>query len=389
MTALSLLFVAVCISLITAESSVYFREQFEDGDTWRSRWVESKHKSDYGKFVLSAGKFYGDAEKDKGLQSSQDAHFYALSSRFADFSNKDQPLVIQFSVKHEQSIDCGGGYIKLFPSDLKQEDMHGDSTYNIMFGPDICGPGTKKVHVIFNYKGKNHLINKDIRCKDDEYTHLYTLIVNPDNTYEVKIDNKKVESGSLEEDWDFLPPKKIKDPEAKRPDDWDEREKIDDPDDKKPEVRTVSLLFVHKPNRFCLLFVTKQMNFKPLFGINMHRSPSKLVHALDFLHLKNSCSDIKYKIIYSLLILSLSVCFCRTGTKPRTSLILMPRSLMTGTMRWMGSGSRPWSPIQNTRVSGNPARLTILLTRGNGCTLRLITRSTPLTTKSINTIASE
>ncbi len=28
--------------------------------------MESKHKSDYGKFVLTAGKFYGDAEKDKG-----------------------------------------------------------------------------------------------------------------------------------------------------------------------------------------------------------------------------------------------------------------------------------------------------------------------------------
>lgn len=88
--------------------------------------------------------------------------------------------------------------------------------------------------------------------QDDEYSHLYTLIVNPDNTYEVKIDNKKVESGSLEEDWDFLPPKKIKDPEAKKPEDWDEREKIDDPDDKKPEVRTVSLFFVQKPNRSCL-----------------------------------------------------------------------------------------------------------------------------------------
>lgn len=82
--------------------------------------------------------------------------------------------------------------------------MHGDSTYNIMFGesgwllglclfhvfhshinalwnqiltlvivrsgPDICGPGTKKVHVIFNYKGKNHLINKDIRCKVRHYS---------------------------------------------------------------------------------------------------------------------------------------------------------------------------------------------------------------------------
>lgn len=53
-------------------------------------------------------------------------------------------------------------------------------------GPDICGPGTKKVHVIFSYKGKNLLINKDIRCKDDIYTNLYTLIVNPDNTYKVR-----------------------------------------------------------------------------------------------------------------------------------------------------------------------------------------------------------
>lgn len=57
-----------------------------------------------------------------------------MSSRFDDFSNQGQPLVIQFTVKHEQSIDCGGGYIKLFPSDLNQEDMHGDSVYNIMFG---------------------------------------------------------------------------------------------------------------------------------------------------------------------------------------------------------------------------------------------------------------
>ena len=32
-------------------------------------------------------------------------------------------------------------------------------------GPDICGPGTKKVHVIFGYKGKNHLVKKEIRCK--------------------------------------------------------------------------------------------------------------------------------------------------------------------------------------------------------------------------------
>lgn len=49
-----------------------------------------------------------------GIQTSEDAKFYALSAKFdQSFSNKDKELVIQFSVKHEQSIDCGGGYVKV------------------------------------------------------------------------------------------------------------------------------------------------------------------------------------------------------------------------------------------------------------------------------------
>ena len=156
------------------------------------------------------------------------------------FFHRDKPLVIQFTVKHEQNIDCGGGYIKLFDCKLDQADMHGESPYNIMFGPDICGPGTKKVHVIFEHKGKNHLIKKDIRCKDDVFTHLYTLIVNTDGTYEVLIDNESAQTGSLTDDWDFLPPKKIKDPEAKKPDDWVDQAKLDDPEDAKPEVSNLA-----------------------------------------------------------------------------------------------------------------------------------------------------
>lgn len=230
-------FAALCalLAALTVDGTVYFKEQFLDGDGWKSRWVESKHKSDYGEWKLSAGKFYGDAELDKGLQTSEDARFYALSHRFDPFSNEGKPLVIQFTVKHEQKIDCGGGYVKIFPADMDQAEMHGESQYYIMFGPDICGYSTKKVHVIFHYKGQNHLIKKDIRCRDDEFTNLYTLILNPDQTYEVRINTEKVESGSLEEDWDFLPPKKIKDPEAKKPADWDDQDKIDDPEDTKPE----------------------------------------------------------------------------------------------------------------------------------------------------------
>ncbi|VDK57156.1 unnamed protein product [Anisakis simplex] len=226
----------VLAALLAAVSAkVYFKEEFLD-DSWEQRWVQSKHKDDYGKFKLTAGKFYGDAQKDKGIQTSQDAKFYSIGAKFpTKFTNKGKTTVIQFSVKHEQNIDCGGGYVKVMASDVDLEDFHGETPYNVMFGPDICGPGTKKVHVIFSYKGKNHLIKKDIRCKDDEMTHLYTLILSPDNTYEVQIDGEKAEGGELEADWDFLPAKKIKDPDAKKPEDWDENEYIDDPEDEKPE----------------------------------------------------------------------------------------------------------------------------------------------------------
>lgn len=57
-----------------------------------------------------------------------------MSKKFAPFSNKGKPLVVQFIVKHEQNIDCGGGYVKIFDCKLDQKDMHGETPYEIMFG---------------------------------------------------------------------------------------------------------------------------------------------------------------------------------------------------------------------------------------------------------------
>lgn len=227
--------IALLLAIVSVvQCTIHFEEKFDD----LTKWVQSTSRKteERGEMKLTAGKFYGDEKKDQGMQTSQDARFYQYSAKLEKpFSNEGKSLVLQFSVKHEQSIDCGGGYIKLFPSDLDQDKMNGDSPYHVMFGPDICGPGTKRVHVIFTYQGKNHLIKKDIRCKDDELTHLYTLILNADNTYEVRIDGKKEESGDLESDWDMLPAKKIKDPQSKKPEDWVDDAKIDDPDAKKPE----------------------------------------------------------------------------------------------------------------------------------------------------------
>lgn len=69
-----------------------------------------------------------------GLQTSEDARFYGISAAFDKFSNEGKPLVIQFTVKHEQKIDCGGGYVKVYASGIDQKGLTGDTPYNIMFG---------------------------------------------------------------------------------------------------------------------------------------------------------------------------------------------------------------------------------------------------------------
>merc|ERR1712078_9379 len=219
---------AICLGAVAAE--VYFEEDFS-GD-WESRWVQSENKDDLGKFVATAD-INGDAS-NMGLQTSQDAKFYAISASFPEFSNKDKTLVVQYTVKHEQNIDCGGAYLKLGPAPFDGKAFHGETKYNIMFGPDICGM-TKRTHLIFNYKEKNLLKDKDLRTESDELTHIYTLVVKPDNTFAVSIDGSEVESGKLADGWKFLEPKEIDDPEDKKPSDWVDEAEMDDPEDKKPE----------------------------------------------------------------------------------------------------------------------------------------------------------
>lgn len=88
-----------------------------------------------------------------------------------------------------------------------------------MFGPDICGDQTKKLHLILSYQGQNYPIKKDLKCETDKLTHFYTFILRPDASYSLLVDNREREFGSMYTDWDILPPRKIKESNAKKV--WD------------------------------------------------------------------------------------------------------------------------------------------------------------------------
>lgn len=229
---------ATTVAAAPAAAEVFFKEQFDNDYT--KRWVESskwKPKAEMGKFEHTAGEWYGDKD-DKGIQTSEDARFYGISAKMdKTFTSAGKDLVIQYSVKHEQNLDCGGAYIKLLPGDVDQVKFGGDTPYSVMFGPDICGSSNKRTHVILhsNPKDENLLIKKDVSTETDDLTHLYTLVVKADNTFDVLIDNKSVRSGKLDEEFDFLEEKEIKDPDASKPEDWVDEAKIADPADKKPD----------------------------------------------------------------------------------------------------------------------------------------------------------
>jgi calreticulin len=210
---------------------------------WTKRWtVPTKWKpaAEMGKLEHTPGKWFAD-ESDKGIQTSQDSRFYGLSAPLAKSytSGPKKDLVIQYSVKHEQRLDCGGAYIKLLPGGNKfdADSFGGDTPYAVMFGPDVCGTSNKKTHVILhsNKKNENLLIKKEVSTETDDFTHLYTLVIRPDNTLEVFVDQKSVRSGKLQDEFEFLEPDQIKDPDAKKPDDWVDARMIPDPTDLKPD----------------------------------------------------------------------------------------------------------------------------------------------------------
>merc|ERR1719198_2418247 len=61
------------------------------------------------------------------------------------------------------------------------------------------------------------------------------MVLKPDNTVRVEIDQEKIYEGSIKDDWEVLKPKVIDDPEDKKPSDWVEDSMMDDPEDKKPD----------------------------------------------------------------------------------------------------------------------------------------------------------
>eukprot|EP01083_Nonionella_stella_P018866 52470_1 len=211
-----------------------------------SPWVQSGDDKFSGEFELSSGTLQG-IEGDVGLVTPEPARLYGISVPFeTKFTPLDEDsLVVQYEMRLHENLECGGAYVKFLADEGRDFDpatYTNTAPYSIMFGPDKCG-STNKVHFIFTFKNpktgewaEHHLQNPPM-IKNDRDTHVYTLVINKDDTFEMLIDQESVSSGSLLDKFDppVVPPKEIDDESDEMPQDWDDREKIPDETATKPD----------------------------------------------------------------------------------------------------------------------------------------------------------
>ncbi|KNC99960.1 uncharacterized protein SPPG_05332 [Spizellomyces punctatus DAOM BR117] len=244
----------VSVAFVPTSLNAPFLEQFASG--WERRWTPSETKKSVDgvedEELLRYRGQWGVEEPqnsvisgDEGLVVKTAAAHHAIAAKFdkpVDPTGKS--LVVQYEVKLQNGLECGGAYMKLLSQDNSFDPKKFDdkTPYTIMFGPDKCGL-TNKVHFIFRHKNpktgefEEKHVNAPPAAKADKNTHLYTLIVNPDQSFKILIDNEEVKKGSLLEDFtpSVNPPKEIDDPNDKKPSDWVEEAQIPDPKATKPD----------------------------------------------------------------------------------------------------------------------------------------------------------
>ena len=230
-----------------------FLEQFTSG--WDKRWATSKasklqrgeeeFKYD-GVWSVEEPTVYPGLVGDKGLTLKSEAKQHAISAQFSKPITFDgtQPLVVQYETKLQKGLTCGGAYLKLLSAsnEFKPEAFSDQTPYTIMFGPDRCG-ATNKVHFIFRHKSPKTGVIEEKHLKEPPFpkigkvTSLYTLIVYPNNTFEIDINMEQKLNGTLLDSFDppVNPPEMIDDPKDTKPKDWVDEEQIPDPKARKPK----------------------------------------------------------------------------------------------------------------------------------------------------------
>mmetsp|Transcript_19571 Transcript_19571/g.50162 ORF Transcript_19571/g.50162 Transcript_19571/m.50162 type:complete len:448 (-) Transcript_19571:114-1457(-) len=265
--------IAVCCAVVVisilsvAEAKTFFFDDFsysENQHMWR-RWTKSElPTSKRGAFKLSAGMYHREGDRAAtGLQTVGDGGRYfgissVLDKQVESVDEVEDDIILQYTVKNEVDVQCGGSYVKLFEKGIERHKLDTNSPFLIMFGPDYCGPSSAQLKILLSLprlgagggeggggeeNGKGE-VEKDGDGSDsrelysfsdiieyplDEFSHTYTLVIKRGGEeFELHVDGERRIKGRIADYFDVprqVPagtPTSIEDPTAVKPSEWDE-----------------------------------------------------------------------------------------------------------------------------------------------------------------------
>lgn len=185
---------------------------------------------------------------DRGMLLPTGGKHYSISTAFQEpLKFGDKPFVLQYEVKLQEGLECGGAYMKLFraPSEgymgkFRPERVDDRTPFSVMFGPDRCGDTDKvSIHYAHHWtrmqvrfiiqhlnprsgKVEEKHLQQPPMIRSTKLSTLYTLIVHPDGKFNVLINRENVRSGNLLEDFNppLNSPAEIDDPTDVKPENW-------------------------------------------------------------------------------------------------------------------------------------------------------------------------
>lgn len=243
-------------------SDAYFETfQFRNEKEFRNSWVTSEleiqdSKGNYVRAFPGSWKlespylipgFIDDLSLVLGGSKKRSAIAHKLDN---EINLQEGKLVIQYEVKLQKKLECGGAYIKLLKTEPNTDFLMYDFTnddYQLIFGPDFCESFTDEIHLVLRRtspiteESEDKILTAAPRSGlEKPISSLYTLILDATNqSFEIRFNGEVVKAGSLLVEGMFDPPlnpsKEIPDSSISKPLDWDDRPYIPDPNSVKPE----------------------------------------------------------------------------------------------------------------------------------------------------------
>ncbi|QFZ30068.1 putative calnexin protein [Clavispora lusitaniae] len=233
---------------VSSLSKSSFFEQFDYDSVQSSHWVPSRgEKSDgsryLGEWAVEEPTVYPGFAGDRALVMKSEAAYYAISRRLdTPLKTAKSDVVLQFEVKFQDGITCGGAYVKLV-TDASDQDHFSDRTpFEIMFGPDLCGSSNRVLFIVKTQVG-SEVVESRIRtppmARENRLSNLYTLVLRKNYDVEIRINGDVAKASNLFTPHFMVPPlsepEYIEDAEATKPDDWDDRRFVEDETAHKPD----------------------------------------------------------------------------------------------------------------------------------------------------------